>query len=74
MQSLTMLTPGPDSGLDLPTEMLDDYAEGEAEDRETRLAEARLAEAFQAERQAERQADRQAEHPAKRQAERQAEH
>ena len=61
-----MPTPGADLGLDSPTDMLDDYAEEGAEDREARLAkagltEARLAEARLAERQADRQAERQAE-------------
>ena len=64
MPYVLLPTGGANSGLDSPTEMLDDYADDGAEDRltETRLAEdhlaeARLAEARQAEHQTERQTE-----------------
>ena len=51
MPYVLLPTGGANSGLDSPTEMLDDYADDRAEDRltEARLAEARLAEARLAE-------------------------
>ena len=53
MPYVLLPTGGANSGLDSPTEMLDDYADDRAEDRltEARLAEARLAEARLVERQ-----------------------